>query len=348
MSAYNDFAFRPNLTDPEGQTPSAPPLTSSPDIWPNGPNPIANFKTVLASPSSWSSDPGQNVQQGFNNIIYVRAKNFGGPNNTGQVYLYYAPSGIISWPSQWANNKLLTDQPDPQHPNGPNLNYLQVSAATTGAIAVGNGAFLWNPAPPPPGSNHYCLFSQVVTAQTPNPIPGANQPMTAEDMATIVANDLGIGWRNIALIVQADQPTWSYSSELTLPPNSPSPLTVQVNLACTNMAVGGAMAFTCSSLDLTSVPIVLPKTTIQNPNQVSGITTVLQPGFTGSVTVNYWQGSQPNPSGANIAIQAFTPAATPTMQALVSKKHMEHLRNFAVGIPIQPVVSLGQMTYKLL
>jgi hypothetical protein len=348
MAAYTDFAFRPNLTDPEGQTPSAPPVTNSPDIYPVGVNPIANFQTALATPASWATDPGQNVQEGFNNIIYVRSKNFGGANNTGQVFLYYAPCAVISWPSQWVTNQLLTDQPNPTNPNGANLNYLNLNAAANGNIAVGAGAFLWQPTPPPPGSDHYCLFSQVVTAATPNPIPGANQPMTSEDMATIVANDLGIGWRNVALIVQANQPTWSYSSMLTVPANSPAPVTVQVLLACNNMTGGGSMSFNCSSANGTSVPITLPQTTIQNPNQVSGITTTLQPGFSGSITVNYWNGSSANPSGANIAIQALTPATTPGMQAMVKKSHMKHLKLNAVGIPIQEVVSLGQMNYTLI
>jgi hypothetical protein len=348
MPAYTDFAFRPNLSDPEGQTPSAPPITSCPDIWPAGTQPIANFQTVLASSSSWSSDPGQNIKQGFNNVIYARSKNFGGANNTGKVYIYYAPSAVISWPSQWAGNQLLTDQVNPANPNGPNLNYLTLNAAATGNIAVGNGAFLWTPAPPPPGSDHYCLFSQVVTAANPNPIPGANQPMTSEDMATIVANDLGIGWRNVSLIVQADQPTWSYSSNLSVPANSPAPVTVQVVLACNKMATGGAMAFNCSSLNGTSVPITLPKTPIQNANQVSGITTTLQPGFNGSITVYYWQEQAgQSPSGSNIAIQALTPATTPKMKALVNRRHMEHLKANALGIPIQEVVALGEMNYRM-
>ncbi|HLJ86191.1 MAG TPA: hypothetical protein VKZ53_05170 [Candidatus Angelobacter sp.] len=341
MPAYNDFAFRPNLTDPEGVTPSAPPVYTSPDIWPNGPTPLPNYQTVLTQ--NWNSDAGQQIQQGVNNIVYVRCKNFGGANNNGKVYLYWAPSAVINWPSQWANNKLLTDQQDPNHP-GSGLNYLEVSASNTGNIAVGKGAFLWTPGPPPSGSDHYCLFSQVVTAKTPNPIPGADQPMTAEDMATIVANDLGIGWRNTVMIHPTDQPDWQYSSLLTYPSDAPQPVSVQVVLQCTNMT-GGSMGFTCSSSDLTSNPIALAKTPITNPNQVSGVATTLSPGFSGSITVSYWHGSQPNPSGAGIALKVLAQATTEKMRALVSRKYMDRLRNTMSNLEIQEVVSLGQMNY---
>ncbi|HWW61566.1 MAG TPA: hypothetical protein VN181_09375 [Thermoanaerobaculia bacterium] len=354
MTAYTDFAFRPNLTSPEGQVPSSPPVCTSPDIIPAGNTATANFQSVFSTSQSWASDPGQNVTQGQVNYIYVRSKNFGGANNSGQVYLYYAPCAVINWPFQWISNQI----PIPSDTSNP-LYASSIQAATNGAIAVASQPFQWTPSALPAGSDHYCLFSQVTTAATPNPIPGSTS-MTAEDMATIVAGDLGIGWRNVAMVT-GNPPTWNYQTMLTLPANAQA-TQIQVLMQCTQMPTGGAIAFTCSSADGTSAPIVLPQTSISNPNQVSGVNVTLQPGFSGSITASYWANGTSAPAGSGISLHAETPQTTPTMAALVSRARAAYIRkNFvpasksadisagtltADNLPIEEIVSLGAMHYR--
>jgi hypothetical protein len=342
MATYTDLFMRPNLTSPQGQTPSQSPVTSCPDIIPAGTSPTANFQTVYSSASSYASDPGQSVVLGTNNYIYVRANNGWSGAETGQVYLYYVPAQVINWPSEWAGNQLLTDQVNSQ---GQNLPYLALNAQTTGQIVVGGGVFQWIPQPPPPGSDHYCLISQITTANTPNPIPGQSTPMTYEDMATIVANDLGFGWRNVVLIDNGDAPTWSYQTMLTVPSNVTAEV-VHVYLACNNMATGGAMAFTASTTAGSSAPVTIPQTTINDANQISGVTVTLQPGYSASITVSYWSNNTTSPSGASIALEAsIESGGNPGLAALVNPQHVRRLSK-ANGITPTLPVYIGQDNFK--
>ncbi|HEV3157636.1 MAG TPA: hypothetical protein VGZ00_09860 [Candidatus Baltobacteraceae bacterium] len=306
-TTYGDFFMRPNLATPYGQVPALPPLMTSPDIIPQT-APLANFQTALATSTSYGQDIGKNLNLGQNNLIYVRAKNAHSGAQSGTIALYYAPSAVINWPSQWVNNKLKTDQG--------NIS-TTISATAMGAISVGANPFQWVPQTPPAGSDHYCLFSQIMTPTTPNPIPGQNVPMTYENMATLVATDLGIAWRNVTL-VENSLPTWNYQTMLTVPSSTPTAEVVHVYLACNNIPVGGTIQFTCSSTDKTSGPISIPPTPITDPNQISGVTVTLQPGFSGSITVSYWSNGKTPVSGANILLEASLEAGGyPKLQRLV-------------------------------
>lgn len=330
--------MRPNLTSPLGQIPSTDPLSLCPDIIPAGTRPTVNFQQVYSTPSSYNSDPGQSVVLGENNYIYVRTNNGATGAETGTVYLYYVPAQVINWPSQWASNQLLTDQVNSQ---GKNLPYLDLSAATNGEVSVGQGVFQWIPQPPPPGSDHYCLISRIVTADTPNPIPGQDQPMTYEDMVTIIRNDLGFGWRNVVLIDDGGAPTWNYQTMLTVPSNVTAEV-VHVYLACNNMPVGGMMSFTASTSDGSSALVAIPQTSIADSNQISGVTVTLQPGYSASITVSYWANGTTAQSGSSIALEASIESdGNQNLARLANPKHVERL---SVGLGITPTlpVYLGQ------
>lgn len=335
MATYNDFFMRPNLTTtPYGSVPSSPPLTSSPDIIPQqGTSPIGNFQTVLATDTSYGQDIGQDLLLQQNNLIYVRAKNGSAGAQTGTINLFYVPSAIINWPSQWVHNQLSTDQ---------GASSAKISAANAGDVAVGDHPFQWTPQPPPAGSDHYCLISQVVTPTTPNAIPGQNQPMTYEDMATLVSSDLGIGWRNVAL-VDGSTPTWTYNTMLTVPSNNPTAAVVHVYLAC-NVPVNTAVAFACSTLDGTSAPITIPQTTVTVPNQISGVTVTLQPGFSGSIAVSFFANGQTLSSGQGLTLEAAYEAPQHLANKFVHHRHRARLAN-AVGIQPQNPVYLGNMSF---
>lgn len=335
MTEYGDLFMRPNLTSPLGQVPSVGPVTSCPDIIPAGTTPTANYQTVYATSQSYASDPGGSVFLGQNNYIYVRARNNWNGAETGQISLYYVPAQVINWPSQWANNKLLTDQ---------GQSFTTVSAAAQGDVVVGANVFQWIPQPPPPGSDHYCLISQIVTPNNPNPIPGQTTPMTYEDMANIVANDLGFGWRNVVL-VSGNPPTWVYQTQLTVP-TTVSAEVVHVYLACNNMPVGGAMSFTASTSQGSSQLVAIPQTSISDPNQISGLTVTLQPGYSASISVNYWANGTTPTSGANIALEAsIESGGNANLAALAQPAHVKRL---AAGQGITPTlpVYLGQDSFR--
>jgi len=343
-TSYNDIAMRPNLTSPVGTTPAIGAITCSPDIIPNGTTPIADYQSVLATPASFSTDPGGNPLLNQGNVIYVRGQNFAPGAQNGRIFLYYAPCAVINWPSQWQNNKLAVNVDD----NPANLIYsANVSATQNCQVIVGDKPFLWVPSSPPQGSDHYCLIAQVVTDTHPNPIPGQSTPMTYEDMVNLVTNNLGFGWRNVTLVNSGV--TWTYQSMLTIPDTATAE-TVHIYLACYNMPVGSDMAFTCSTLDKTSAPISTPRTTIQDPNQITGVTVTLQPGFSGSISVSYWANGKSAQSGSHIDLEASIEPSGGANSFLGAKfrnkKHIDKFNNVNCNITPTLPVYLGNYRYK--
>jgi hypothetical protein len=344
MSEYKYIAMRPNLTSPRGVVPSTGCVTCCPDIIPNGTDPITDFKTALATEASFNSNPGKDILIHQQNLIYVRGQNFKNGAETGQIYLYYVPCAVINWPSEWANNKLAVNvDSDPSKL----IYYASVSASENGQVVVGDKPFLWNADSPPAGSSHFCLISQVVTPDNLNPIPGQSTPMTYEDMANLVRNNLGFGWRNVTEVNSGA--TWTYQTMLTVPDNIGSAESVHIYLACHNMPIGSDMAFTCSTNEKTSGPISIPRTTITDPNQIAGVTVTLQPGFCGSIGVTYWANGKKAQSGSNIALEASIEPDGGAKGFMGSKFYDEdHINRFKQTVcnitPTAPVY-LGEYKY---
>ncbi len=342
---YTDFFMRPNNTSEEGTIPSTGSITNCPDIIPYGVQGVEDPQTTFGTTASYNTNPGVDLKVGMNNLIYVRAKNGYEGQETANIYLYYVPCQVINWPNQWANNGLMTDQADPQQPRKPEDYYVSISASAKGDIKVGPNPFQWTPTPPPPGSDHYCLISRVETPLNPNPIPGIDQPMTYEDMADLVRNNIGFGWRNVTLIDSAQAPTWSYQTMLTVPTNVTAE-TVHIYLACNNMPKGSYMEFNCSTQKGSSAPIQIPKTSIDDPYQISGTTVILQPGFSGSITVYYWSNGKAPVSGSFIQLEAsIESGGNPALKKMVEKEHLKKL-SAAKGITPTAPVYIGNYIFK--
>lgn len=288
-AAFNGIYLRPN-SNSSGSVPAASPYSASPDIWLAGTTPVANYQTALATSSSYASSSSNNIYSGQTNLIYVRGKNGATANKTNTVMLYYAPSGVINSPSQWQNNIIKTDLGQTQG---------NITNLAPGTVGVCDATFTWtNVVPPPPGSDHYCLFAQFNDAQNSNPFPNVE---TALDMGALIMNNLGWGWRNTSMI--SATPTWQYTEPLNIPVDYPTTNAYSIFVAPVGY-VGWSVEFYSSRNDAKGNPIRLNKTQISQDGQLLGVgSAVLDPGFQSLMTVNmYSPNGQPAPVGATVPL----------------------------------------------
>ena len=288
MSMYSDFFFRSNMSA-TGNIPAPTPLYVCPDIICVQNSPIQNFTTVLKD--NYASNAYTNsIQVGIPNYIYARGKNLSSQTVNRQISLYYAPNAIISWPSQWVNNVLTTD------------NHQKIALVTNvapGGVSVATDTFMWTPAPLPSGSNHYCVFSYATDPTNPQPIPGADG-MTVVDMAALVSTNLNIGWRNVA-IVPNNPPTLTQDHDLSLPEYTQHPEKVAITLTCAKL-VGATVAFPGSNYAGADKPNRLDPITITQDGQIVGQSVTLQPGFHCVLTVELWSNNVTFPPGATLTL----------------------------------------------
>ncbi len=342
VPTFNGVYMRPNLQS-TGTVPASGPLSSSPDIWIAGTRPVPNFQTALATQSSYATDPGNNVQEHADNYIYLRAVNGTSSPQTKTIQVYFAPSGVIQWPSYWEPNVLLTDQGN-QSANIANL--------APGAVGVGDQTFIWPNVPPPPaGSDHYCLIAQVNDAQNSNPAPSVD---TVLDLGALIQSNLGFGWRNTNLVPGA-QPSFEFSQNLTIPLNVPGIENYTISVAPVGW-VGFHVSMTCSQADANGQPIVLTTTKIvQDGAGLAAPVCPLAPGFNASlnVVVTNPDGVRGPVAGAQVPLSChYSPAARTAEAAeavrrgLVDWAFMYSLCRADGGDPnIGPTVDVALGTY---
>jgi hypothetical protein len=336
-TTFNGIYLRPN-SNADGSLPALGPYCSSPDIWLAGTDAVPNFQTALATSQSYSSASGNNIYSGQTNLIYVRGRNGATANKTVNVTLYYAPSGVIQAPSRWQNNVIPTDGGQQQG---------NIANLAPNTVGVCDSTFTWlNPVPPPPGSDHYCLFAQFNDANNSNPFPNVE---TALDMGALIMNDLGWGWRNTSMISAAA--TWSYTEPLTIPANYPTTQTYSIYIAPTGY-VGWDAEFYSSQTDSRGNPIKLARTKVTADGQLLGVSqAVLEPGFNTLMTVNMYApgGQQPTP-GASVPMSCnYAAQKTQLFEAvsrgLVDWEFMARVKRAVRELAITPTAWVPQGYY---
>lgn len=336
-SAFNGIYMRPHPGD-DGSVPAPAPYTSCPDIWLAGTQPVANYQTALATAASYGTASSNNIYSGQTNNLYVRGKNGATSTKTVNVSLYYAPSGVIQSPSQWQNNVIKTDTGQTQG---------TIASLAPGAVGVCDATFVWvNPVPPPPGSDHYCLFAQFNDANNSNPFPAVD---TALDMGALIMNNLGWGWRNTSMISAAA--TWSYTEPLTIPSNYPTTQTYSVFVAPVGY-VGWDAEFYASRADSRGNPIKLGRTKVSADGQLLGTSNVvLDPGFSTLMTVNMYApgGQRPSP-GATVPLSCNYAASGAALfeavdRGLVDWEFMSRVRRAVPEVGIGPTAWIPQGYY---
>jgi hypothetical protein len=295
MGNFKKLYMRPNLQN-SGDVPAESPLSFSPDIWLGGDKPVDDYKTALITDSSYAQASWDKVVVHKDNFIYVRAKNGGDQATTNDITLFYADGAVIQWPSTWINNVIGTDL-DPK-------GKAQIVNLGPGQIGVGDRPFVWRDVPPYHGNVHYCLIAQINDAQNSNPLPDIYHSI---DMNNLVVRNLQFGWRNIATIDKGESVEMSYNTMLTVPKDIKD--TTQkylVYLEATDIPVGCKASFICSEPDSKGRKIELEPTEITSNRVILGRgDCILEPGFSGSVTVYLYNPQKKNiPIGAALTFEA--------------------------------------------
>lgn len=190
MPTYDDLFIRDTLDD-TGQIPSGTASASySPDVivWGNELIPDPDVFLVQNYNTTWYKD----IVVGETNYIYCRAKNLYTLPQTGSLYLYYAPGGVMSDIAVWRKNQLSTAIPG--------QNYLKLNARRPGEVVVGDTAFEWKPKV----AGHFCFVAQITTARNPNPLPPSFS--STQQYVKWVLDNPAVAWRNVTVVNNASPP----------------------------------------------------------------------------------------------------------------------------------------------
>lgn len=286
--SYNDLMIRDYFGD--NGTPRSGNLSASPDIIPWATNPIPeDFQTYFTTGSIVNTDVGKDIIGYQANTLFVRTLNQATGAASGKVYLYYSPSNLLMAPGLWSQNALNTQ-------NG--AGFGNVTAAQTGAYAVGDSPFIWVPQPPP-NNQHFCLVSRLVTTAHPNPIP--TDVSTYDQFVSYIANNPGTAWRNVTFV--GTPPDWSKTWPMT---GLASQALLYFQVQCTNVPIGSQIGF-ASGDPGANPPINLQPTTVStNPNFSAGIWTTVDANWKGNITVNWFSNGHGNwGPNASIVLQSF-------------------------------------------
>lgn len=282
--------LRPHLAN-GGTVPASGPLCASPDIWIANRTPLDDPQT-LAAADRYAIDSNNHVESGMANYIHVRGYNNTASTQTRQVSLYYAPASVIQWPGQWQHNVIRTSQ-------GETRASLVVPSQSVG---VTEQPFVWtNPAPPPRGSDHYGLFAQLNDAAGTNPFP---EITGALDMAALMTQNLGWGWRNATCVPTPPRTSFACSTRLSVPANIAAPGSTFLLWVKPTRYIGWSVQFSCGETDsdgrlITLGPQPVP---ITADGQIIGLVVTLEPGFEALVTVTLHANGQRRQPGASLPL----------------------------------------------
>jgi hypothetical protein len=205
---------------------------------------------------------------------------------------------VLQWPSQWAQYAIPTDIGHDS--SQPPIYAAAMNNVQPGAIGVAAQTFVWaNPAPPPPGSDHYCFISWLNTPSNPFP-----DVMSALDLSALITNNLGFGWRNVGMVSGA-QATVSMQTQLDIPSNiQPGSQEYFIIVTPTGFPPSWQIELDCSRTDDKGNQIAIARQNVSGQSgQFIGCYAYLTPGFSGTLTLSlYSDGNQPAP-GAKVDVQ---------------------------------------------
>lgn len=179
MGYQKNMLFRTSLKD-VGDEKEHGSYCSSPDMIVHSAvsNPQATFS------SNYDSDPNEKINvQSKANMIYTRVKSMQDGAATGYIRLYRANASLFMNSDQWKNNKLTTPQ---------NMEYVTVTTAKKGDIAVGNDIFVVDGTEP-----NFCMVG-IVNDSKEETVP--NKFSTYNDFVMWVHGNRCVAVRNFSLM----------------------------------------------------------------------------------------------------------------------------------------------------
>lgn len=338
--AWNSFAMRPNTSSTEGQVPNTGIIYDCPDIIPVA-SATVDPQNAYKTADSWATTYSNQVRGSAPNFIYVRGKNWASGAETATVTMYAVPSSLISWPSQWLNSPLAVQTGD-----GTDVRSVELKAEANQQIVVGAQPFYWNAPPPPPGSDHYCLFALVDTPSNPNPLLHRDVKNSYTTMADLVTNTLYVGWKNVAE-VDANAPTWTNQVQMTVPEGAAEGDFLHVYVYGTAGTVGGQVEVVSGDGDGFSPPINIPQQTVERAGATYGMLTTPTPGVANTIlNISFWNGSATPRLGDGIsAVCGWVPPTKEAAQPYIDRgvaRALPEDRMGGVGVE----VLIGAMNYR--
>lgn len=346
MTAWTSFALRPNTTTQEGQVPVSGELVACPDIIPQT-APVQDPQGTFSTPDSWATTyPGQ-VTAGVANYLYLRAKNWAPGAETTTARMYAVGCALVQFPSDWLNSPLSVQLPD-----GTTSTTLELAATANQQVVVGEQPFYWQAPPPPAGSDHYCIFALLDSPDAPNQLLHSEVPQTYSDMASLVTNELYVGWKNVAEVSPGDL-AWTHQMRMPLPPRvNPTDL-LHVYFVGSKGLVGGSASMSCGDGVGYNPPINVPQTNIVDSYSTYGV--LVKPSPSEEVAVlnlSFWKGSSnPGFSDRLSVICGWVPSdaalAEPFVASGAATELPEHHQGHELlgGLDVAYEVTVGAMHY---
>jgi hypothetical protein len=293
-ASFAGVYLRPHLSN-GGAVPTTGPLGACPDIWIAHGTPVDHPEQMLANEPCYARNPTGHIESATSNHIHVRAFNNTGSTQTRQVSLYHAPPALIQWPALWRRNRLPTTQGDASAS-------LVVPAQSVG---VCDQAFVWADAPPVPSGNgpqgHHALIAQVNDAANSNPLPDIGRAL---DMAALVGQNLGWGWRNIGHVPASAGPSFTCTTMLAVPGAIAAPGSTFLIWVSPQHFTGWSVQFHGGQADSDGKPFTLGPhpVPITADHQIIGLMVTLEPGFEAQLSVTLHSNGRRPPPGASLSL----------------------------------------------
>lgn len=331
-STYNGFYLRNNLSS-QGKVPALSPYNLCPDIIQSD-APVENPQSVFSSISSWQTLYNTAPTVGTN-YYYVRGLDGGTDAFSGAVSLYWAPAQLILFPSTWKNNPLATAQGQESVP---------VSAAP-GHIGVGADAFILEKAGQMAPSNE--TFYSFVAQNTATPIPEISSWM---QMSQLMTQQLAFGFRNMVNFDPVAGPML-FRVGLNVPFSVGQSGTLQLTLTASGFQAGDTVGFIGDCFTPEMKQIVLEPVATQGGPYVAGIQISVDPGFSTSLAIQYWNtASTVPPPGSTLTLTANYVVPPEQLEEALRLNIIDSqyaLQHSQVGLSAgpQPVAPLGAVSF---
>jgi hypothetical protein len=331
MAVTNNLFVRDDLTDVGAIPSGARTYWTCPDIIPNRLVAVPDPQATFGTPQSYATSPGLDILPSQNNYIYLRAKNlYTGGAASGQVALYWCKSSLFMNTGLWSTQSI----PAVTGPTAP------IAAATTGAIAVAQSAFLWL-APPQPNNYHYCLIARLITDTPPNPDP--IPPNFSSDAAYVawVLNNPQVAFRNVT-ISSAATPSRQFTYFIENTNDTDEQYLIIAD--CTNLPNGSTVSFSCAAGGPTP-PINVAGTITSSIQSFTTPPTTLPAQFSGDLVVTtQCPPNVPFPPNASVAMRYYRIADVVSDRDRPMAKHLMPpiMWGLPKDTPAGSVVRLGE------
>lgn len=261
---WNDFLLRARLSD-TGEIPRQS-YWESPDLIPAGSHPVQHASPTYANPQSYEQDPGKNIDYGYQNFLYVRAKNMKDGPNQGAAHLYWSINTLLNYPFVWESNEIGTP--------------VSLTADNQAQLCCNGDAIVWETVPQLTDSEHYCLIAWVQTDQHPD-TPNADSVPT---LAEYIATHGNWSQRNVSLI----QPTLAHFKERTYWPGSTYSAEVVFQVSWRNARPDDQIEMFAQKALADGTTIDTGRLVIDRPNGCTLIYRYVEAHYMSEIDVYYW------------------------------------------------------------